>query len=64
MAGMAYAAVDEFTQQFVPGRFADVNDFIADALGLWLAISLYVLAKWVYLMRTGNLTIDPTQASR
>ncbi len=64
VAGMAYAAIDEFTQQFVPGRFADVNDFIADALGLWLAISLYVLAKWVYLMRTGNLTIDPTQASR
>jgi VanZ family protein len=49
LAGMAYAAVDEWTQQLVPGRVPDWADFMADSLGLWSAISIYVAAKWVYL---------------
>jgi VanZ family protein len=49
LAGMAYAAIDEWTQQLVPGRFSDWADFIADSLGLWSAIGIYVTAKWVYL---------------
>jgi VanZ family protein len=48
LAGMAYAAVDEWTQQIVPGRVPDWADFIADSLGLWSAISIYVAAKWIY----------------
>ena len=61
LAGMTYAGLDEFTQQFVPGRFADVNDFLADALGLWTAIALYVFAKWLYLLRTGQPTIGSAE---
>jgi len=60
LAGMSYAAVDEITQNFIPGRYPDVLDFAADAAGLWTAILLYVAAKWVYLLLTkqthdGNL---------
>ncbi len=44
-AGMAYAAVDEATQHFVPGRHPDPMDFVADAAGLWTAIAIYVAAK-------------------
>ncbi|MBM4088883.1 MAG: hypothetical protein FJ276_05545 [Planctomycetes bacterium] len=29
----AYGAVDEWTQRFVPGRSADVRDWLADTLG-------------------------------
>ncbi len=28
-----YGALDEYTQLFVPGRFGDVADWVADALG-------------------------------
>ena len=48
LAGMAYAAIDEWTQRFVPGRFPDVADFAADSIGLWTAIGVYVTAKLIY----------------
>lgn len=47
VAGMAYAAADEITQHFVPGRYPDLMDFAADTAGLWTAILLYVIAKYV-----------------
>jgi VanZ family protein len=47
LVGMAYAGLDEFTQQFVPGRYPDTLDFVADSAGLWTAIVLYVAAKWL-----------------
>ena len=43
--GMAYAGIDEYTQRFVPGRYPDVADFVADSLGLWTAIIAYIIAK-------------------
>lgn len=48
IAGMAYAAVDEWSQRFVPGRYPDVMDFVADTAGLWTAIGIYVAAKYGY----------------
>ncbi len=45
LAGMAYAAIDEFTQRFVPGRVPDLMDFVADSIGLWCAIGIYVAGK-------------------
>lgn len=32
--GLAYAASDELHQHFVPGRFPDAADWLADALGV------------------------------
>lgn len=43
----AYAASDELHQWFVPGRFADVRDWIADTIGAILGASLYVCGMWV-----------------
>jgi len=43
--GMAYAALDEYTQRFVAGRYPDFHDFVADSLGLWAAIMTYAVAK-------------------
>ena len=43
--GMAYAGIDEYTQRFVPGRYPDVSDFVADTLGLCTAIIAYIVAK-------------------
>lgn len=35
-----YAALDEIHQYFIPGRYADIFDWIADVLGGTIAISL------------------------
>lgn len=51
MIGMAYGAIDEVTQRFVPGRCPDVMDFAADAAGLWAAIAIYLTAKVCYANR-------------
>lgn len=47
LALTAYAALDEWTQQFV-GRHTDIFDWIADTLGVWLALGLVALvrARW------------------
>ena len=38
VAGLGYAASDEFHQTLVPGRRGDVWDFLADALGVALGV--------------------------
>ena len=48
---MVYAAIDEITQSFIPGRYPDVLDFAADAAGLWTAILVYVAAKGIHASR-------------
>ncbi|MEE2938212.1 MAG: VanZ family protein [Planctomycetota bacterium] len=47
ISAMAYAAFDELTQTFIPGRYPDLSDFIADSTGLWAAIAIYATAKLV-----------------
>ncbi|WP_145171616.1 VanZ family protein [Rubripirellula lacrimiformis] len=42
-----YAAFDEFTQQFIPGRTADPYDFIADMAGALTAIAVYIVVRWM-----------------
>ena len=39
--GLAYGALDELHQSFVPGREADAADWLADALGTGAGLSLY-----------------------
>lgn len=48
LVGMVYAAIDEITQSFIPGRYPDVLDFAADSAGLWTAILVYVAAKGIH----------------
>ena len=48
LVGMLYAGIDEYTQRFVPGRYPDFYDFVADSLGLWTAIIAYMLAKVLF----------------
>ncbi len=56
LAGMAYAAIDELTQHFVPGRVPDVMDFVADSAGLCTAIGIYVTARCLVNRRSAALT--------
>ncbi len=42
--GIAYAAVDEFHQMFVPYRIPSVADWLADLLGLVLGYGAVLLA--------------------
>ena len=62
--GMLYAGIDEYTQRFVPGRYPDFYDFVADSLGLWSAIAAYILAKlmvgdWEKRLRKRFLDSEP-----
>jgi VanZ family protein len=47
MTCLIYAAVDEITQAFVPGRVPDFQDFVADAVGVASGIGTYYSLKWV-----------------
>ncbi len=40
---LLFALSDEYHQSFVPGRTADGLDFLADAIGIFLAAALYGL---------------------
>ena len=51
---LSYAALDEFTQQFVAGRCADVQDFLADAAGIAVAIGGYATARWFFKRRANR----------
>ena len=52
LTGVIYAASDEFHQLFVPGRYCDFWDFVADAAGVAL---LGVIAGMFYRrVRNGN----------
>lgn len=52
--GMTYAAIDETTQHFIPGRYPDRMDFVADSIGLWAAIIFYVIARHFYYAKQTN----------
>lgn len=38
---LVFSAFDEYHQSFIPGRFADVFDFVADAAGIGLGGLVY-----------------------
>jgi len=43
---IVYGALDEFHQTFVPGRFPDLLDLLADSLGaLFCFLALYIWSK-------------------
>lgn len=43
LLSLGYGLSDEYHQRFVPGRTADLFDFAADALGIFLAAFVYYL---------------------
>lgn len=43
---VVWGAIDEIHQAFVPGRFSDVGDLIADACGAALGSLVYLLVRW------------------
>ncbi len=45
LIGIIFAYSDEFHQRFVPGRFYDLYDFLADCLG----VVLIQAVLWIYL---------------
>lgn len=63
-AGLLYGMFDEVYQTFVPGRFGDVTDWLADALGVGTATALLWLFRDTSVVRRvlGNryATIAPT----
>ena len=40
---LAYAAVEEFWQSTIPGRYGSFTDFGLDAAGAWLAVSYLIV---------------------
>lgn len=58
MAIIGYAAFDEFLQSFIPGRSADVWDFVADMGGLILGMGvLSVFSFWPAMLTFGAVFI-------
>jgi len=50
ITGLGFGALDEFHQFWIPNRFPDVLDFLADAAGLSLGILsvfLFILLKYI-----------------
>lgn len=41
LLGWLYGASDEFHQSFVPGRSVDVNDWVADAVGVTAGLLIF-----------------------
>ena len=46
VVAVLYAAIDEWTQSFVPGRVCDRYDFFADCLGILAGTLAYGLPRW------------------
>ncbi|MCA9132455.1 MAG: VanZ family protein [Planctomycetales bacterium] len=42
---LGYGCVDEFTQNFIPGRTCDIWDVAADAVGVACGLLLYLIAR-------------------
>jgi len=53
---IAYAALTEILQHFIPGRSFSVLDWVADSLGVLVAVlsGLYVLHRFQFLMLKPN----------
>ena len=59
--GLLYALSDEIHQSFVPGRAAEVGDWVADALGVTAAVVFHSWHRrrgWGFPARTGGAQPD------
>ncbi|MEO1525088.1 MAG: VanZ family protein [Planctomycetota bacterium] len=44
---LCYAAIDEFTQRYIPRRVPDVWDFVADACGVFTAVAVFATSAFL-----------------
>ena len=58
IAGTLFAAIDEFVQSFIPGRYFTIYDMIANIIGVWLSpiIFIYIIMPVIkkYQIRNEN----------
>ncbi|MCM2372585.1 VanZ family protein [Aporhodopirellula aestuarii] len=59
---LVYGVLDELTQALVRGRSPDVRDFVADAMGTLLAVSLYAFARYHWARRRRSDCSEPRSA--
>ncbi|MHB8970861.1 MAG: VanZ family protein [Pirellulaceae bacterium] len=48
LIAVAYAAIDEITQAFIPGRFADVVDWYYDVAGTIAGTTIFCAVDWLF----------------
>lgn len=56
--GVLYGISDEIHQLFVPGRYFEVADFIADGLGIFLGAASFVFLKKKYSRQLVKITTN------
>ncbi len=60
---LIYAAIDEWTQGFVPRRNPDISDFFADALGMIAGLTVYFILRSLLQRWSRSLTPRPEAAA-
>ncbi|RMF56395.1 MAG: VanZ family protein, partial [Calditrichaeota bacterium] len=60
LLGSLYGVSDEFHQSFVPGRYTELSDFLADSAGVLFGLLCFV--KWPKYVR--NPSTAPDQERR
>lgn len=45
---LSYGAIDELHQMFIPGRFADIRDWLADSIGVLIGVLLLNFVKYLF----------------
>jgi VanZ family protein len=60
---ICFAIFDELHQYFIPGRFPDPYDIVADVLGTVLGVSLAMLYKRIRGFKQGQIEVDSERAS-
>lgn len=58
LVGIIYGALDELHQRLVPGRSADLADWIADALGIATGQLIYFLVYHFQLFKTRQVKYE------
>lgn len=59
----AYAAFDEWSQQFSPHRSPDVIDFLADMIGATCGVNLFAVWRWLRRQKRRILNDPPVQTA-
>jgi VanZ family protein len=62
--GSAFGALDELHQRTVPGRTADIFDWVADSAGVTAGLLILLLARRLYHRRSARRSVlEPNRSS-